>query len=160
MRSRLPTSAMVFYAGLSVGVAFVATPAKFLAPHLSLPVALEVGHQTFRVFHLVEWGVLGALLLLGVLKRAGLTWWACFLAVAGIVGVEAFWLMPALDARVQVIIGGGTAPSSALHIIYIAGEGLKASLLLVGGLISFDQLDSLGQPQWRRAARGMRMGAR
>lgn len=33
----------VLWAGLLLGVSFLATPVKFLAPSLSLPVALDVG---------------------------------------------------------------------------------------------------------------------
>src|SRR5690606_30735313 len=44
----------VLWTGLLLGVSFLATPVKFLAPSLSLPVALDVGRQTFMVFNWVE----------------------------------------------------------------------------------------------------------
>ena len=64
----------LIWAGLSVGVAFLATPAKFLAPSLSLPVALEIGQQTFRVYSGAEFALLVLLMVLGVWSKAcGLT---------------------------------------------------------------------------------------
>lgn len=38
------------WAGMIVGVSGLATPAKFVAPSLNLPIALEVGRVTFQVF--------------------------------------------------------------------------------------------------------------
>jgi hypothetical protein len=57
------------WAGTLFGVSFLATPVKFLAPSLTLPVALDVGRQTFGVFSLVEI-VKGAKTLSGRLFRA------------------------------------------------------------------------------------------
>ncbi len=47
---RLGPQLLLIWAGVALGVAFVATPAKFLAPSLSLPVALDVGRHTFAVY--------------------------------------------------------------------------------------------------------------
>jgi hypothetical protein len=44
----------LFWLGLLAGVSFLATPVKFMAPSLSLPVALDVGRQTFSVFNPLE----------------------------------------------------------------------------------------------------------
>jgi hypothetical protein len=51
---RLSLRLLLLWAGLSAGVAFLATPAKFMAPSLSLPVALDVGRHTFRVYNDVD----------------------------------------------------------------------------------------------------------
>lgn len=50
------------WAGMLIGVSFLATQATFLAPSLSLQVALDVGRQTFALFGTVE-VVCGTLLL-------------------------------------------------------------------------------------------------
>jgi hypothetical protein len=44
------------WSGLLIGVSFVATPARFLAPSLQLPQALDVGRWTFHVLTLVARG--------------------------------------------------------------------------------------------------------
>jgi hypothetical protein len=42
------------WAGFLVGLSFLAMPVKFMAPSLTLPVALDVGRQTFFVFNRSE----------------------------------------------------------------------------------------------------------
>src|SRR5665648_1182454 len=64
--SRIDIASLVIAAvwiGMLVGVSFLATPAKFLAPSLTLPVALDVGRHTFSVFNRVEWAFSVVLLL-------------------------------------------------------------------------------------------------
>lgn len=41
--------------GLVLGVSFLATPIKFRAESLTLPVALDVGSTTFHAFGRLEW---------------------------------------------------------------------------------------------------------
>jgi hypothetical protein len=120
----------LFWAGMLVGVSGLATPVKFSAPSLTLPVALEVGRVTFHLFSRVEWGLLLLLVAAGAAVRApGLLWLGVAL-VAVTVLAEAAWLLPALDARVTAIIAGETPPPSADHVWYIVAEGVKLVALL------------------------------
>ena len=118
----------VLWSGLLLGVSFLATPVKFLAPSLSLPVALDVGRQTFMVFNWVE--VVLALLLV-VLTVGTVRRWlqATVVIIALIVAMQTIWLLPVLDVHVQVILDGSTPPSSSLHMIYIVADALKLTLL-------------------------------
>jgi hypothetical protein len=113
------------WAGLLTGVSFLATPAKFMAPSLSLPVALDVGRQTFFVFNRVEIGI--AVVLLISLAWHRRTWFAVGFGVGMLacVLVETIWLLPLLDARVTTIIAGGVPPPSLLHQLYIGIESIK-----------------------------------
>jgi hypothetical protein len=61
---RLSARLILLWAGLSVGVAFLATPVKFLAPSLTLPAALDVGRHTFSLYNRAELALLVALILL------------------------------------------------------------------------------------------------
>ena len=45
--------ALVWF-GVLAGVSFLATPIKFMAPSLSLSVALDVGRQTFAALNPLE----------------------------------------------------------------------------------------------------------
>lgn len=118
--------------GMLVGVSFLATPAKFLAPSLSLPVALDVGRQTFAVFNRVE-------LLLAVVSAglvlAGARHWPSLIGIAvaaALVVAETVWLLPLLDSRVGMIIAGQQPAPSRLHTLYIVFEAVKLlGLLLV-----------------------------
>lgn len=44
----------LLWTGLLLGVSFLATPVKFMAPSLTLPVALDVGRQTFMALNWLE----------------------------------------------------------------------------------------------------------
>jgi len=132
---RLGEGLLLVWAGLSIGVAFLATPAKFLAPSLSLPVALDVGRQTFNTYNCAELALLVALVVLAATSQA---WrrWSLVLVVPGVVVIaQALWLLPALDARTSAIIAGqGAPPRSSLHVLYIAAELFKLAWLLGFGL--------------------------
>jgi hypothetical protein len=124
-------TASSLWAGVLVGVSFVATPVKFLAPSLSLAVALDVGRQTFRALNWIEIGF--AVILLAIVLARYRTKVAVTLAVllAGIVLVQAVWLLPLLDARVGLIIAGQPPEPSSLHSLYLILEVLKLVFLAV-----------------------------
>jgi hypothetical protein len=125
---------VLFWIGLLVGVSFLATPAKFLAPSLTLPVALDVGRHTFAIFNRIEWMLAAALLVLVFMHPKNVTIAAGAAIAALIVVAEAVWLLPALDRRVGLIITGQQAPASNLHDISIAIEVAKLLLL---GVVAF-----------------------
>ena len=62
---------------------------------------------------------------------------ALVMLVGGIVAVQALWLLPVLDARVELILQGGRPESSGLHSLYIALEAGKVVLLSLIGWWSF-----------------------
>ena len=125
----------LIWAGLSVGVAFLATPAKFLAPSLSLPVALEIGQQTFRVYSCAEFALLGLLMVLGLWSKARGRWYLNLVVPGAIILMQALWLVPALDLRVSAVQAGlSPLPQSNLHMTYIVAEVIKLLWLLIIGL--------------------------
>ncbi len=131
----------LIWLGMLIGVSFLATPVKFAAPNLSLPVALEVGRVTFALFAKVEWALTALLLIAlaaGRLKRGALP----ALLAAGIVAIQALWLLPILDARVSEILAGATPPASLHHKIYVALEALKALALAALALTALRSKES------------------
>jgi hypothetical protein len=126
---------VIFWIGILVGVSFLATPAKFLAPSLSLPIALDVGRHTFAVFNKIEWLLAATLLLLLVLRPAHAAVATGATIAVLIVLVEALWLLHVLDQRVSLIISGQQPPASNLHNIYIAIEVAKLLSLGIVALI-------------------------
>jgi hypothetical protein len=132
MRSYGATAVLVastLWAGLLVGVSFIATPVKFLAPSLSLPVALDVGRQTFWALNWIEIGF--AIVLLAIVLAGFRTMLAvsATLLLAAAVLAQALWLLPLLDARVTMIIAGQMPPPSSFHSFYVVLEVLKLALL-------------------------------
>lgn len=127
----------LLWAGLLLGVSFLATPVKFMAPSLSLPVALDVGRHTFALFTKLE--LLLAVILLALVwveagSRSGALFWKLAAgALIVLVLLQIFWLRPVLDARVELIIQGTPPPASWLHNLYILYEVVKlVALLLLG----------------------------
>ncbi len=123
------TFVAITWLGLVLGVSFIATPVKFQAPSLSLPVALEIGRATFGLFSKIEWGV-ALLLVLSLLgcRRRNLSLLFCTGLVA-ILMAETFWLLPLLDARVEAIILGTPSPADWHHFLYVGLEIIKIAVL-------------------------------
>ena len=133
--------------GMLLGVSFLATPAKFLAPTLPLPVALDVGRHTFAVFNKTEW-LLSALLLISVL--AGDRTWpgrgAAGVAILLVVA-ETVWLLPLLDLRIGMIMAGQRPVPSILHNLYIAFEVAKLVALVLVVLMMARRLAGASSPE-------------
>jgi hypothetical protein len=121
---------VLLWLGTLLGVSFLATPAKFLAPSLTLPVALDVGRQTFAILNKLEW--LYLIIALFIVASAGRRRAVIGLAFVTLVIVaQTFWMLPALDARVGMIIAGELPPPSPLHGLYISAEIAKLAALVV-----------------------------
>ena len=128
------SSLALVWAGLVLGVSFVATPAKFQAPSLPLPIALDVGRHTFKTFGRVEMALAA---LLGLRAATSPPRRRLALVSGLIVLAQALWLWPRLDARTQKIIDGDAASTSSnLHLVYVACEGAKLATLLALGMAS------------------------
>lgn len=119
--------------GLLIALAFVETPLKFLAPGMTLEVALGVGRLVLTAADIAGVVLLAVITVLALprprVPRAGLivlgALWVVLLAQVAIV-------RPLLNARTDVILSGGDPGESSLHVVYIA-----ADLLLVAGLVAF-----------------------
>jgi hypothetical protein len=143
--SKAVAAVLFVWAGLLIGVSFVATPAKFLAPSLPLAQALDVGRWTFHVLAWIEWALVAVVALLLALTwrsggvRIGLA--AGLVAVtATVLAAESLVLRPLLDARVVRIIAGESVPPSPWHNVYIALEALRLALILAAGIQTIRRL--------------------
>lgn len=127
----LLSAACLVWAGVVIGVSFLATPAKFLAPTLTLPVALDVGRHTFGVLRPVEIAWAALTLALAWLGRARLR--AALAALWTTLALELLWLVPTLDARALRVVAGETIPPTYHHVVYIVLEMVELTLLLGRG---------------------------
>ena len=120
----------MLWAGGLLGVSFIAAPAKFWAPSLTLPVALDVGRHTFQFFNKLE--VVALVILLILVFRA--TRDSLTRGLASLIGLlllfQTFWLLPMLDQRVSIVLQGQTPPESRLHLVYIACDVWRFLLLV------------------------------
>lgn len=143
---RAISAILLLWAGLLLGVSFVATPAKFLAPSLTMAQALDVGRWTFHVLTLIEWAlvvVVAGLIAIAWMRDTGSSGAVGMLlaAVAGVLAVETFVIRPPLDERTLRIIAGQSVLPSRLHSLYIALEALKLALILGAGIISIRRVE-------------------
>jgi hypothetical protein len=121
------------WAGLIIGVSFLATLVKFRAQSLTMPVALDVGAHTFTALVRVEWIFVVMTVVLWSVARPVRSHSIIHLVQIALFVMEAFWLLPILEARAQVVIGGGSAEPSYAHIIFVAFEVIRVILLLISG---------------------------
>ncbi|MFV0431966.1 MAG: DUF4149 domain-containing protein [Alphaproteobacteria bacterium] len=117
--------------GIIIGLSFMATPIKFHATQLELPVALEVGKVTFQLLAKAEWFLAIALVVALVAKPNKITL-ILIAAMVIILVLQQLWLMPALYGRADAVIAGGTSSSSVIHLFYIIAE--VAKLVALAGL--------------------------
>jgi hypothetical protein len=127
---------IMLWAGVLIGVSFLAAPAKFNAATLTLPVAMDVGRQEFGTLNLAEIVLAVAALALAAYGRVGRVIWFGLAIAAGVIALQALWLLPVLDARAEMIIQGETPPRAPWHALYIAIEVLKLLALLVVGWLA------------------------
>jgi len=151
MRSRFaPWFAVLsmLWVGLVLGISFVATPAKFAAPTLDLPTALDVGRHTFAVSHVVQL-IVAALLAVCVIGSSSRVKTALFVAI-GVLLVQHVIMLPILSARAGAIIGGATVEGSSVHLIYIVLEVAKLAAAALAGVWALQARDP--RPDQRVAA--------
>lgn len=127
---------IILWAGVLIGVAFLAAPAKFNAETLSLPVAMDVGRQEFGTLNVTELVLAVVTLALAAYARTDRTIWFGLAFAALVVVLQALWLLPVLDARAEMIIQGGTPPEAPWHSLYITVEILKLAVLLMTGWLA------------------------
>ena len=127
---------IMLWAGVVIGVSFLAAPAKFGAPGLSLPVAMEVGRREFGALNLAELVLAAVTLALAAYARPERVIWLGLGLAAVIVVLQWLWLLPVLDARAELIIRGETPQPAPWHALYIGAEVLKLLALLVIGWLA------------------------
>ncbi|MCK3768385.1 hypothetical protein MZK47_01695 [Microbacterium aerolatum] len=117
--------------GLIVGLSFIETPLKFLAPGITTPLGLGIGRLVFISLSVAGWIVLVALTIIGQARpRETRRGWLLIGAMWLIMAVESFLIRPALAARSDVIIAGGDPGESWLHYGYIAAELVLLAVLV------------------------------
>lgn len=128
------------WAGLVLGVSFLATPVKFKARTMSHATGIEIGQVTFKLFARVEWALAAGLCLLAVIANLPVSALAVALLCALIVVVEGFVLLPELDARAKRIVVGETLEPTWHHKAYIWLECLKLTALVLLGVLAMAAL--------------------
>lgn len=119
--------------GLIMGVSFLATPAKFEAPTLTFPVALDVGRVTFAIWNNVEWLLLAIVGLTVLAGKAQIFLAAAIGVLDVLILIQSMILLPVLNNRAASIMAGSRPHPSSDHLFYIAIDILK--LLILAAMI-------------------------
>lgn len=120
---RIARTITPLWAGLMIGISFVATPVKFQAETLTHAAALDVGRHTFAASHLAQLA-LAAFAMCVARRRA-------VVASAVLLLVQVFVLMPILTERARIVIAGGEPTGWSPHLLYVVLDLAKLGLLLV-----------------------------
>jgi len=133
--------------GMLLGVSFLATSIKFQASSLELAVALEVRRVTFNIFSKIEWGLALLLVIATFFPRAPRAEMVFTSAAVVIVSIQAFWLRPVLDVRVEAVISGEPLPPSLHQMAYAVLEALKAVALVASAFVALFRLGWRDHPE-------------
>ena len=131
-----PAYVCFIWFGMTAGISLIETPARFAAPLVTRPVALDIGRVVFTALNKAE--LIALLILLIVVRvsgRARELWVQCS-ALVLILLAQSVWLLPQLSARAQQIVAGVEPEPSMLHGTYSVLELLKLLLLLYLGFRS------------------------
>ena len=127
----VPVLALV-WAGVTIGGSLIAAPAKFGAPSLDLPTALEVGRAQFFWVGIAEGALCAALVGAFVFRPPVARWWLA--APVLVFALQQLVLMPLLDARTVRTIAGESVGESHLHLVFVVLEFLKVGALVAAGI--------------------------
>ena len=120
--------------GMTAGVSLLATPARFSAPLITRPVALDVGAVVFAVLHKAEFIALVLLLITIRVSGRAARWWVVCAVLTLILLAQSAWLLPELTARAAMVASGIEPPPSIAHAAYSTLELLKLALLFGCGI--------------------------
>ncbi len=122
--------------GMTAGVSLLSTTARFAAPLVTRPVALDIGRVTFEWLNKAELAALVLLLIVVRVSGRSRDWWAIVGVLALIVIAQSFWLLPELAARTDMVTSGIEPPPSAAHAIYSVSELAKLGILFAAGIMA------------------------
>lgn len=128
--------------GFVCAISFMEAWLKFRAPGITLPLGLGIGRLVFSALNKVEWVFALVILLSGFLAKE--KWFnlniLAFVIPFVLLITQSFWLLPALDARAELIINVHDLKPSNLHFYYVAMEIIKVSTLILFGISHFKTL--------------------
>lgn len=136
------------WVGAAMSGNLIAAPAKFQAPSLTLPVALDVGRMQFLWIGVFEafCALTIAILLFLSRQKPSLP----LFATLCVFGAQRLWLLPVLDERTLLIIAGHPVEESSMHLLYVGAELLKITFLIWANLRMLRDLP--GTKRWAVAS--------
>jgi hypothetical protein len=112
------------WAGIIIGISFIAQPSKFKTPQLPRPIALATGRQIFHSMHKAESILAIAGVACNALKKNQHSLFLWFIPVFVLI-VQMVFLMPSLSARVDQVLAGHALQKSWHHLLFAILEMIK-----------------------------------
>lgn len=128
-----------FWIGLVTAISFIEAWLKFQAPGVTIPIGLGIGQLVFGVLNKIECliAVIICLIILLNYRTFKRITKLVFAFAMIMLGLQTFWLLPALGLRTDAILNGETVAASNLHFYYIFLEIIKTILLIAFGISLF-----------------------
>lgn len=121
--------------GLLIGLSFIEAPLKFTAPGITTELGVGIGRIMFSVLNKIE--ILFALFLIAsiAVNKSYLSMDGIHIAslvlIIGLVLMQSFWLLPALDTKALALIDGQRDTDHYYHILYVIAEVSKLITLFI-----------------------------
>ncbi len=130
--------------GFVCAISFMEAWLKFQAPGITVPLGLGIGRLVFGVLNKVEWVFAIAIIFSGSIAKEK---WLSFKNLAFVIPLlllftQTFWVLPALDARAELVINEKILPPFNLHFFYIGMEVAKIVALITFGISHFRTIKS------------------
>ena len=131
--------AVLIWSGCVVAISFMESWLKFRASGVTLPIGLSIGRLVFNALNKMEWFFAAVLLVGYFLNKAQINTFSIVLFALAVclLVMETFWLLPALDARANIVISGKPVAASSLHWYFVVAEVIKLGALLTLGFQLF-----------------------
>ncbi|UVI36545.1 hypothetical protein [Brevibacterium spongiae] len=117
--------------GLIIGISLIEAPLKFTAPGITIPLGLGIGRLVFGVMNWVELAI--AVVLLWSMLKSGVdrVYRGLASGLIAVLIIKVLVIRPLLNKRTDAVLAGVDDGGSAMHLFYIAADGL-----LIVGLIA------------------------
>ena len=125
------------WAGLVAGISFLEAPLKFTAPGITIPLGLGIGRIVFAALNKAELLLAAVAVVSAFYLRVPAHLSTTLGLVSGVLLLQTFWLLPALDVRALALLASHPAPPNSLHMVYIGLEAVKLLTLLLTGSWAF-----------------------
>lgn len=123
---------LIFWAGYVSSISFMEAWLKFRAEGVTLSVGLSIGKKIFTALNRCEWAflIVYSFLYFNQSKIRQYTLTVFSLLILVILSLQTFFVLPALNARVDMILDGQTLENSFHHFYFGTLEIIKVGLLL------------------------------
>ncbi len=134
-KSPISIASTFLWIGFVSAISFLEAPLKFQAPGITIPLGLGIGRLVFGTLNKIEWVFVLAILSRFLIKkeRVFLFDYVYLLIPVSILVIQTVWLLPALDARAELVLHGKMIGNSYHHFFYAAAEIFKVGSLVIYG---------------------------